>query len=196
MLGAKPLTFSDSSGTIVLPKGFEQRHVDKLIDLKKDRNARVKSMVDYDGEIQFLEGKKPWEVKGDYAFPSATQNEVDGEDAKQLAENGCQGVFEGANMPSTPEAVATYKAAGIKFGPGKAANAGGVAVSGLEMAQNAQMVSWDRETVDKRLQGIMKEIHTNASEAAAAYGSPGDLKVGANIAGFLRVAKATMDQGQ
>jgi len=195
-LGAKPITFSDSSGYIVLPKGFTQDHVDALKKLKADRNARVSALCQMDKDIQFVEKKTPWEVKCDMAFPSATQNELDAEDAKALVSNGCKGVFEGANMPTTPEAISIVMRAGLLYGPGKAANAGGVAVSGLEMAQNAQMASWSREEVDERLQGIMRSIYLNASNAAEEYGKPGNLKVGANIAGFLRVSAATLDHGQ
>merc|ERR1712107_244219 len=136
-----------------------------------------------------------WHIKCDYAFPSATQNEISGDDAKALADGGCKGVLEGANMPSTPAAVAVYNKSGVIFGPGKAANAGGVAVSGLEMSQNAQMVSWSSEQVEARLHEIMRTIYAQVSNAAEEYGRPGDLKFGANIAGFKKVAHAVRDQG-
>ena len=134
-------------------------------------------------------------VKAEFALPSATQNEIDGDNAKALIENGCICVSEGANMPSTPEAIETYMQAGILYAPGKASNAGGVATSGLEMSQNAIRLSWTREEVDEKLHNIMRSIHKNALEAAAEYGTPGNFMNGANIAGFKKVAAAMLAQG-
>lgn len=145
---------------------------------------------------QFFAGKKPWEVKNCVlAFPSATQNEIDENDATQLAANGCRLVVEGANMPSSNEAIEVYKKKGVGFCPGKAANAGGVAVSGLEMSQNSSRTSWSREEVDARLKQIMKHIYTSCKNASEEYGVKGDIQSGANIAGFLKVADSVIDQG-
>ncbi|HPN85130.1 MAG TPA: glutamate dehydrogenase, partial [Victivallales bacterium] len=147
-------------------------------------------------KAKYFEGKKPWGlVKAQVAFPSATQNEIDGEDAKALLENGCFCVSEGANMPSTPEAVDLFLAKKILYGPGKAANAGGVATSGLEMSQNSMRLRWEKEEVDSRLHQIMINIHKSSAEAAAEYGTPGNYVNGANIAGFKKVADSMIDLG-
>ncbi|NMC75509.1 MAG: glutamate dehydrogenase, partial [Geobacteraceae bacterium] len=143
----------------------------------------------------YLEGKRPWSIPCDCAFPSATQNEINGADAAELVKNGCMLVSEGANMPSDLDAVKVFLDNKILYGPGKAANAGGVATSGLEMSQNAQFMSWSREEVDAKLKNIMKNIHHNAFTTAAEYDCPGNYVVGANIAGFLKVANAMIDQG-
>jgi len=194
--GAIPVTFSDSSGLIYKPDGFKQSDLEALKDIKRNRNSRVGELGNIVSGVQFFEGANPWNVEDIYcAFPSATQNEVNKADAENLLSNKCQGVFEGANMPCNPEAVAAFKGKLI-YGPGKAANAGGVAVSGLEMAQNAQMTTWSRELVDKKLHALMKSIYQQCANAAEEYGHQGNLKVGANIAGFLRVGNAIMDQGQ
>ena len=145
--------------------------------------------------VKYLEGKRPWGIKCDCAFPSATQNEINGEDAATLLKNGCTLVAEGANMPSTPEAIEQYIDKKIMYGPGKAANAGGVATSGLEMSQNSMRLSWTREEVDERLHNIMIAIHKQAYEAAEEYGEPSNLVMGANIAGFVKVADSMLDQG-
>ncbi|TLM99691.1 glutamate dehydrogenase, partial [bacterium] len=144
---------------------------------------------------QYLAGQHPWSIACDCAFPSATQNEINGNDAATLVKNGCTLVSEGANMPSDPDAVTVFLDNKVLYGPGKAANAGGVATSGLEMSQNAQFLSWSREEVDEKLQNIMKNIHRNAYMTAAEYDCPGNYVVGANIAGFLKVANAMIDQG-
>jgi glutamate dehydrogenase (NADP+) len=142
-----------------------------------------------------MPNKRPWEIKCDIALPSATQNEIEAHDAQVLIDNGVIAVGEGANMPSTIEAINLFLDAGVAFGPAKAANAGGVATSGLEMSQNSLRLAWTREEVDKRLHGIMVNIHKSAREAAEKYGAPGNLVVGANIAGFMKVTRAMMAQG-
>jgi len=193
-LGAKPVTLSDSNGTIHDPDGIDDEKLAFVLELKNVRRGRIKEYADKFG-VEYLEGKKPWGIKCDCAFPSATQNEIDGEDAKTLLKNGCYLVAEGANMPSTPEAIEQYLAGKILYAPGKAANAGGVATSGLEMSQNALRLSWTREEVDERLHNIMIAIHKQCFEAAEEYGQPGNLVMGANIAGFIKVADAMLDQG-
>jgi glutamate dehydrogenase (NADP+) len=165
------------------------------MDLKNVRRGRIQEYVTQYPGAQYFEGKRPWGVKCDCAFPSATQNEINGEDAKTLVNNGCFLVSEGANMPSDPDAVKVFLDKKILYGPGKAANAGGVATSGLEMSQNSMRLSWTREEVDARLHGIMKSIHKAAFDAAEEYGQKGNYVAGANIAGFVKVADAMMDQG-
>jgi len=194
-LGAKPLTFSDSSGFIHEPDGFSEEQVAAVMTIKNAARGRVADYLSQSRTATFHEGQRPWAVPCDLAFPSATQNEIDGDNAKALARGGCKGVFEGANMPSTPEAVEVFKATNVIFGPGKAANAGGVAVSGLEMSQNSQMISWDRKTVEDKLQGIMRSIYSASSSAAKEYGRDRDLKFGANVAGFKKVANALRSHG-
>ena len=195
-LGAIPLTFSDSGGTVYEPDGFTDDQLDQLVAIKSRRGGRVLEYAQASSTAQYMPGQRPWSIEGaELAFPSATQNEIEDADAAALVANGCVGVFEGANMPSTPDAVARYEDAGIIFGPSKAANAGGVAVSGLEMAQNSQRVAWEADEVERRLQGIMETIHKECKDAADKYGFEGNLKAGANIAGFLRVANALRDQG-
>ena len=193
-LGGKPVTFSDSSGSIYDPEGIDREKLAWVMDLKNNRRGRIKEYIDEFGG-EYFEGSRPWHVKCDVALPCATQNEVNKEEAETLIKNGCFVVSEGANMPSIPEAIEVYQNAKILYGPGKAANAGGVAVSGLEMSQNSLRLSWTREEVDERLHNIMKNIHTNSIETAERYGFPGDYVAGANIAGFLKVADAMMDQG-
>jgi glutamate dehydrogenase (NADP+) len=192
-LGGKVVTLSDSTGTIHDPAGIDAAKLDWIMDLKNVRRGRIKEYeAEYGGK--YLEGKRPWGVKCDVALPCATQNEVDTADAKMLVANGCKCVAEGANMPTEPDAVEVFQKAGVLFGPGKAANAGGVAVSGLEMSQNSQRLSWTREKVDEHLHGIMRNIH----EACVSRGREGDridYVKGANIAGFIKVADAMLDQG-
>ncbi len=192
--GGKPVTFSDSAGTIYDPAGIDREKLAWVMDLKNNRRGRIKEYTDEFGG-EYFEGKRPWHVKCDVALPCATQNEVNKEEAETLIKNGCYVVAEGANMPSIPEAIDVYQNAKILYGPGKAANAGGVAVSGLEMSQNSLRLSWTREEVDERLHNIMKSIHTNALQTAERYGFPGDYVAGANIAGFLKVADSMLDQG-
>jgi glutamate dehydrogenase (NADP+) len=194
-LGAIPLTFSDSAGTVYEPDGFDEEKLERLVHIKAQRGARVEEYAKQSPSATYLPGERPWSIQAELAFPSATQNEISDEDGAALVANGCLGVFEGANMPSTPEAVGRFEDAGVIFGPAKASNAGGVAVSGLEMAQNSQRVNWTAERVDKELQQIMENIHDQCHAAATEYGFDGDLKAGANIAGFKRVADALRDQG-
>ena len=192
-LGAKVVTLSDSSGMIYDPDGIDAEKLAWVMELKNVRRGRIKEYAK-EFKVEYFEGKRPWGIKCDVAFPSATQNELDGNDAKELVKNGCICVAEGANMPSTPEAIDVFLENKILYGPGKAANAGGVAVSGLEMSQNSLHLSWTREEVDQKLQGIMKKIHEQCVE----YGKEGDFinyMKGANIAGFIKVADAMIDQG-
>ncbi|MHC4648704.1 MAG: NADP-specific glutamate dehydrogenase [Planctomycetota bacterium] len=193
-LGAKAVSLSDSNGTIHDPDGIDAEKLAFVMELKNVRRGRIKEYADK-FKATYIEGKRPWGIKCDCALPSATQNEIDGEDAKTLLKNGCILVAEGANMPSTPEAVEQFIADKTLFGPGKAANAGGVATSGLEMAQNAMRISWSREEVDEKLHNIMIAIHKNCYEAAQEYGQSGNLVTGANIAGFVKVADAMLDHG-
>jgi glutamate dehydrogenase (NADP+) len=193
-LGAKAVTLSDSAGSIYDPDGIDDEKLAFVLDLKNVRRGRIKEYADKYG-VEYLEGKGPWGVKCDCAFPSATQNEINGDDAKTLLANGCTVVSEGANMPSTPEAVEQFIDKKIMYGPGKAANAGGVATSGLEMSQNSMRLSWSREEVDEKLHNIMIAIHKQAYDAAEEYGQPSNLVMGANIAGFVKVADSMLDQG-
>ncbi len=192
-LGGKCVTLSDSSGYIYDPAGIDAKKLAFVMELKNVKRGRIKEYADKFG-CKFVEGKTPWNEKCDIAFPSATQNELNETDAKALVKNGCVCVSEGANMPSTPDAVKVFIDAKILYGPGKAANAGGVATSGLEMSQNSMRLSWSREEVDKKLQGIMISIH----ESCVKYGKEGsyiNYVKGANIAGFVKVADAMIEQG-
>ncbi len=193
-LGAKVVTLSDSKGYIYDPDGIDKEKLEYVIWLKNVKRGRIKEYAEKYG-VEYVEGQRPWGVKCDVALPSATQNEINGDDAKTLLSNGCFLVSEGANMPSTPEAVDVYLNNKILYGPGKAANAGGVAVSGLEMAQNSMRFGWTREEVDAKLQQIMKDIHANCIK----FGKEDDGWVnyvkGANIGGFVKVADAMMAQG-
>ena len=194
-LGAKPVTLSDRSGTLYVKKGITQALLDEIMELK---NVKRGELADIKSKgVTFIAGKNPWQVadKVDCAFPCSRQNELDGADAKYLIKHGCKLVGEGANMPSTPEAIETFLGAKVLFSPGKASNAGGVATSGLEMSQNSERLSWTAEEVDNRLKGIMKAIHDNAYAAAEKYGHKGNYVVGANIAGFVKVADAMVAQG-
>jgi glutamate dehydrogenase (NADP+) len=193
-LGAKAVSLSDSNGTIYDPEGINDEKLAFVLELKNIRRGRIREYTEKFGG-EYFEGKRPWGIKCDCAFPSATQNEVDEDDAKTLLRNGCTLVAEGANMPSTPEAIEQYIAHKILYGPAKAANAGGVATSGLEMSQNSMRLSWTREEVDERLHNIMIAIHRQCYEAAEEYGQAGNLVMGANIAGFVKVADAMLDQG-
>jgi len=193
-LGAKPVTLSDSNGTIHDPAGINTEKLAFVMELKNVKRGRMQEYTAKYPQAQYLEGKRPWHVKCDVALPCATQNEVDENDAKTLIKNGCVCVSEGANMPSTPEAIEVYLAGKILYGLGKAANAGGVSTSGLEMSQNSLRLSWSREEVDQRLHGIMKAIH----EQCVQHGKDGNFinyVNGANIAGFIKVADAMIDQG-
>ncbi len=192
--GAKPVTLSDSGGTIVDEDGIDAEKLAWVMDLKNVRRGRISEYANRFPNARFLAGQRPWGVKCDLAFPSATQNEVDESDARTLVANGCLCVSEGANMPTTPEGVEVFLAARILYGPGKAANAGGVSVSGLEMTQNAGVVGWPREEVDMRLQQIMKSIHANCVQYGEQDGFVNYVR-GANVAGFVKVADAMLAQG-
>ena len=194
-LGAKPVTLSDSNGFIYDPKGIDEQKLEFVMELKNVKRGRIKEYAD-EFKCKYFEGKFPWEIKCDVTFPSATQNEIHEADAKKLVKNGCIAVGEGANMPSTPEAVEVFLDAKILYAPGKASNAGGVATSGLEMSQNSQRLSWTRDEVDERLLQIMINIH----ESCVKYGKDSNSKYvnyvnGANIAGFVKVADAMLDHG-
>ena len=193
-LGGKVVTLSDSSGYIIDMDGVTPDKLEWVQDLKNNRRGRIKEYAEH-FKCEYHEGRGVWNVKCDVALPCATENELDGDDAKTLVENGCTVVAEGANMPSTPDAVNYFVDKGIKFGPGKAANAGGVATSGLEMSQNSYRMSWTRQEVDSHLQRIMKNIHDNAYYHAEKYSTKGNYVDGANIAGFMKVADAMMAQG-
>ncbi|HPX56647.1 MAG TPA: NADP-specific glutamate dehydrogenase [Syntrophales bacterium] len=193
-LGGKVVSLSDSNGTIYDPKGIDEKKLAFIMELKNVKRSRIKDYADKFG-CRYKAGEKPWSIQCDCAFPSATQNEITGEDARVLLANGCYVISEGANMPSTPEAINQYLEKKILYGPGKAANAGGVATSGLEMSQNSMRLSWSREEVDQKLKGIMIAIHRQCVIAAEKYGFPGNYVMGANIAGFTKVADAMIDQG-
>ncbi len=193
-LGAKPVTASDSDGSIYDPDGIDEEKLAWIIDLKEKRRGRIREYAEHFG-CEFLEGARPWGIDVDLAFPCATQNELDAEDAKTLIGNGVLAVSEGANMPSTNEAIELFRDARIAFGPGKAANAGGVAVSGLEQSQNALRIAWKRDEVDERLKGIMTEIHDKCVRYGESENGYVDYVKGANIGGFVRVAESMMAYG-
>ncbi|TMQ67419.1 MAG: NADP-specific glutamate dehydrogenase [Candidatus Eisenbacteria bacterium] len=200
-LGARPVTLSDSNGVIHDPQGIDREKLAWVIELKNVRRGRIQEYAQRFKGTQYtptdpMQDVNPiWDIAADCAFPSATQNEINARDAANLVRNGVTVVAEGANMPSTLEATKVFLDAGLLYGPAKAANAGGVATSGLEMSQNSMRLSWTREEVDDRLHKIMLAIHHNCFETAEKYGTPGNLVNGANIAGFLKVADAMMDQG-
>ncbi len=193
-LGGKVVTLSGPDGFIYDKDGISGEKIDYMLQLRSSNKDIVE---DYAKEFgaEFHAGKKPWEIKVDVALPCATQNEIDENDAKKLVDNGCMCVCEGANMPTTIEGYKTFMEAGILYAPGKASNAGGVATSGLEMSQNSMRLPWSKEEVDKRLHEIMIRIHTTCMETSDRFGTPGNYVNGANIAGFLKVADAMMDQG-
>ena len=200
-LGGKPVTLSDSGGYIYDEEGIDRDKLGFVMDLKNVRRGRIKEYAEKYSSAVYMEidpnadHNAIWDHNADCAFPSATQNEINAKDAANLLENGVYVVSEGANMPTVIEGVNLFIDAGILYGPGKAANAGGVATSGLEMSQNSLRMSWTREEVDAKLHGIMKSIHTAAKETAEEYGSPGNYVNGANIAGFIKIADSMMDQG-
>ncbi len=200
-LGGKPVTLSDSSGYIYDPEGIDRKKLDFVMDLKNVRRGRIKEYAEKFASATFtpadpkLDFNPLWDHKATCAFPSAVQNEINGKDARNLLANGVYVVSEGANMPTTIDGVRIFLDAGILYGPGKAANAGGVSVSGLEMCQNSMRLPWTREEVDSRLHLIMKSIHRTCVEVAERFGTPGNYVNGANIGGFLKVADAMMDQG-
>ncbi|NOX59618.1 MAG: NADP-specific glutamate dehydrogenase [Planctomycetes bacterium] len=200
-LGGTVLSFSDSSGFIVDEEGIDAKKLAFVMNLKNARRGRIREYADqyskahYEDSASGAKFNPMWNVKCDVALPCATQNEINLEDANHLVKNGCLCVSEGANMPSTPDAVNVFIESKLLYGPGKAANAGGVATSGLEMSQNAMRLSWSREEVDKKLHEIMRNIHRNCLETAERFSTPGNYVNGANIAGFLKVADAMIDQG-
>tara|TARA_B100000242_G_scaffold96229_1_gene65879 strand:+ start:15557 stop:16909 length:1353 start_codon:yes stop_codon:yes gene_type:complete len=199
-LGGKPVTLSDSSGFIYDSEGIDRQKLAYVMDLKNNRRGRIKEYAkEYGCEYTETEPEPNlnglWGVEVDIALPCATQNEMNGEEAKMLVDNGCVAVAEGANMPCTPEAIECFHQHGLLFAPGKASNAGGVATSGLEMSQNSLRLNWPREEVDRRLEEIMVNIHRNSSETAKKYGMEGNYVAGANIAGFLKVAESMEAQG-
>ncbi len=199
-LGGKIITLSDSNGTIVDEKGIDREKLDFVLELKNLRRGRISEYAER-YKVPYYPNKSVWDVIGeqgvkvDLAFPSAHENEIDGKSAAALVKNGCYCVSEGANMPSNLDAIKVYQENHVLYGPAKAANAGGVATSGLEMSQNSMRLSWSREEVDQRLQGIMKSIHKACLEAAETYGKKGDYLMGANIAGFIKVANAMLAYG-
>jgi glutamate dehydrogenase (NADP+) len=194
-LGAKVVTLSDSSGFVVVEGGLDRDMWNELMELKNVRRGRLSELADSFASVRYHEGTGLWRVKCEIALPCATQNELDGDDAKALIDNGCVCVSEGANMPCTPEAVDRFLDSQVLYGPGKAANAGGVAVSGLEITQNTMRLRWSRDEVDGRLQEIMSRIHGDCLATAERFERPGNYVVGANIAGFVKVADAMIDQG-
>jgi len=200
-LGGKPVTMSDSSGYIYDAAGIDREKLAWIMDLKNNRRGRMKEYAEHFDGVEYTESKPEpnhnelWGTNVDVALPCATQNEINEAEAQMLVEHGVIAVAEGANMPCTPEAVEIFHENGILFAPGKASNAGGVATSGLEMSQNSLRMSWTREEVDQKLEGIMVNIHKNAFETAEKYGMPGNYVAGANIAGFLKIAESTMAQG-
>ncbi len=199
--GGKAVSLCDSNGTIIDEQGIDAEKLQFVMELKNITRGRIKEYAEKYPSAEYFDGQSVWDVirdkgiKVDVAFPSATQNEIDRTHAEALAKNGCFCVSEGANMPSTPEAIHVFQENNFLFGPGKAANAGGVATSGLEMSQNSLRFSWSREEVDTKLRTIMKNIHTSCVEASQAYGKEGDYVMGANIAGFLKVANAMLAYG-
>jgi glutamate dehydrogenase (NADP+) len=200
-MGAKPVTFSDSRGYIFDPAGIDQAKLAYIKELKNVRRGRVEEYANHYRDAVYTamdpqaESSPLWQHKADGAFPSATQNEINAQDARNLVNNNVSLVCEGANMPTVPEGIDIFHDHHVLFGPGKAANAGGVSVSGLEMTQNSMRLSWSRQEVDERLKMIMKSIHQTCLDAAAQYGKPGNYVVGANIAGFIKVVEAMLDQG-
>ncbi|NKI31443.1 NADP-specific glutamate dehydrogenase [Croceivirga thetidis] len=194
-LGGKVLTLSDSGGYIYDKDGIDEEKLEWVMDLKNNRRGRISEYAEKFSSAEYQKGKTPWEVPCDVALPCATQNELNGDDAATLLKNGCIAVSEGANMPSTPEAIHAFHEAKILFAPGKASNAGGVATSGLEMSQNSLRISWTREEVDERLKAIMNDIHESCIEYGTEEGGYCNYVKGANIAGFVKVADAMLAQG-
>ena len=194
-LGGKVLTLSDSGGYIYDKDGIDEEKLAFVMDLKNNRRGRISEYADKYASAEYHKGETPWNVTCDIALPCATQNELDGDDAKALIKNGCIAVAEGANMPSTPEAIHEFHEAKVLFAPGKASNAGGVATSGLEMSQNSLRISWSREEVDQRLKDIMADIHNSCVEYGKEEDGYCNYVIGANIAGFVKVADAMLAQG-
>jgi glutamate dehydrogenase (NADP+) len=193
-LGARVVTLSGPDGFVYDEAGVRGEKIDYMLEMRSSGHDRVQDYADR-FKVPFHAGKRPWSVKADVALPCATQNELDESDARELVKNGCVCVCEGANMPTTLSGVKVLQDAKVLFSPGKASNAGGVATSGLEMSQNSMRLPWPKEEVDQRLHQIMKNIHSTCLTTAEKFGAPGNYVVGANIAGFLKVADAMMDQG-
>eukprot|EP01080_Neovahlkampfia_damariscottae_P011699 gene11699-4933_t len=194
--GAIVLTFSDSNGTVYEPEGFTKEQIEKVLEIKNQKRERIKTYLDFSKTAKYFENKKPWAVcECDMAFPCATQNEIQKEDAEDLVKGKCKYVIEGANMPSTSESIKVYNENKIVYVPGKASNAGGVATSGLEMSQNSMRLHWTEEEVSEKLHSIMKTIHSNCYQASVKYGEEGNYQLGANVAGFELVAEAMISEG-
>ena len=194
-LGGKVVSLSDSNGTIHDPAGITGEKLAWVMELKNVKRGRIQEYAERFKGTEYQAGKRPWGIKCHCAFPSATENEISAEDAATLVKQGCYVVSEGANMPTVPEGVELFIEKKVLYGPGKAANAGGVATSGLEMSQNSMRMGWSREEVDAKLKGIMQAIHKNCAETSKEYGQPGNYVLGANIGGFVKVADAMLDQG-
>jgi glutamate dehydrogenase (NADP+) len=193
-IGAKPVALSDSNGYVYDPGGITAEKLDYIMELKNIRRGRIREYAE-EYKVEYYEGERPWDLPCYAAFPSATQNELDEDDAKTLVKNGCKVVSEGANMPTMPGGVDVFLESGVLYGPGKAANAGGVATSGLEMSQNSMRMNWTFEEVDYRLREIMQKIYAATRRAAETYAEPENYMAGANIAGFVKVADSMLDQG-
>jgi glutamate dehydrogenase (NADP+) len=194
-LGVKVVTLSDSDGYIYDPAGIDEKRLDYVLELKNVKRGRIREYAEKFNGVTYEAKKTPWSIKADLAYPCATQNELNEKDAENLVHNGVKAVTEGANMPCTLEAIKVFQDAGVLYAPGKASNAGGVATSGLEMVQNSQRYFWSFEEVDQKLHRIMIDIHKNAYDTAKLFGQPGNYVMGANIAGFLKVADAMIAQG-
>ena len=194
-LGVKVVTLSDSDGYIYDPAGIDEKRLDYVLELKNVKRGRIREYAEKFEGVTYEAKKTPWSIKADLAYPCATQNELNEKDAENLVHNGVKAVTEGANMPCTLEAIKVFQDAGVLYAPGKASNAGGVATSGLEMVQNSQRYFWSFEEVDQKLHSIMINIHKNAYDTAKLFGQPGNYVMGANIAGFLKVADAMIAQG-
>ncbi len=194
--GGKVISMSDSGGTILCKDGLTHENLEFIMDLKNVKRGRISEVADKISNVEYVAGQKPWQLaEASVALPSATQNELDLEDARALVKNGCICVSEGANMPTTPDAVEYLIKNNVLFGPGKAANAGGVATSGLEMSQNAMRLGWDAEEVDSKLRAIMRSVHSASKETAEEFGIKDNYVIGANIAGFRKVADAMIELG-
>ncbi|HHL41728.1 MAG TPA: glutamate dehydrogenase, partial [Candidatus Bathyarchaeota archaeon] len=193
-LGAKVASMSDSSGAVHIPDGMTKEMWDYVMELKNVKRGRISEFAEK-YNLEYVKGGRPWQFGGDIALPCATQNELDKKDAEALISSGVIAVGEGANMPTTPDAMSLFLEKGILFSPGKASNAGGVATSGLEMSQNSGRLFWSAEEVDKQLHGIMVNIHQTAYDTAKEFGQPGNYVLGANIAGFMKVANAMVAMG-
>jgi len=194
-LGAKVITMSDSNGTVYDKDGINAEKLAWIMELKNTRRGRIREYAEHFSGVEYLEGRRPWNIPCDCAFPCATQNEISGEDADALVKNGCKMVAEGANMPTVPEGIALFQNNNLLYAPGKASNAGGVATSGLEMSQNSIRLTWTAAEVDSRLHEIMATIHRNCKDTAEKYGHPGNYVMGANICAFTKVANTMLAQG-